>query len=205
MQSLLLGLRMRIRQLVLIAGMLLIASASTAKICKTVGPDGSVVYTDRPTGSCNDDKEQTPPAAVADKSKRAVEPTPKAATSAPDPNVEKALVGVLGLEDKVERTRTFCVRAVPASTLRYDAAAEGWKQRNAAIVGKARRALAQTFAPAQQQLIDNDVERRNLQSMGQVTAAPKASQATWCDQSIAEIESRALDPKENLTAPLAPY
>jgi len=217
------------------------AGASHAKICKTVGPDGSVVYTDRPVASCNaTNAEPTPaPAATSPQSqpsgsaKRAIgsntqaanpsaadgqEPEcsgahgcaraaagPQPAPSTIDPSIETAVIGVLGLEDMVERTRAFCVKALPTSSRRYDAAADHWKQRNAVTVAKTRRALAQTFVPQRQQLIGDGVKARNEQSLERIASAPQVSQMKWCDRSATEIEARMLDPKENLTTPLGPY
>lgn len=193
-------LQIRVERFVLCAALLLMAAAADAKICKTVGPDGTVVYTDRPVASCNTETEPTPATPAPAKT------APKAESpSAPDSTVEKAVIGVLGLEDMVERTRAFCVKVLPTSSRRYDAAADQWKERNAAAVAKTRRALAQTFVPQQQQLISDGVKARNEQSLERVVSSPKASQIKWCDQSAADIEARALDPKENLTAPLAAY
>ena len=214
---------MRVKQFVICAGMLLVSSVSMAKICKTVGPDGSVVYTDRPTASCNTEPEAATEKVVAPREVPVTaEPQPTTSVSstkratraeseivpaptALDPAIEKAVIGVLGLQDMVERTRSFCVKVLPTSARRYDAAADSWQQRNAGTVAKARRALAQTFVPQQQQLISQGVQQRNQQSLERVVVAPKASQIKWCDESADEVEARALDPQANLTAPLVPF
>jgi hypothetical protein len=213
-------IQMRVKSVCVFAVSLLVAGTASAKICKTVGPDGSVTYTDRPTASCGADapiETQSPapaPASTATSggAKKATRTSPStdsaehAVDSGRDAGaVEKAVIGIMGLEDLVQRSYDVCVSVLPTSMGRYGAAADGWRDRNASATAKMRRALSMTFNATQQRLMAEGVHVRNQQQLAPILASPKASQIKWCDQTANEIEARALDAKENLTTPLASY
>jgi hypothetical protein len=207
---------MRVKSLAVFAVSLLVASAASAKFCKTVGPDGSVTYTDRPTASCEADAPietrapgSTPvPSAGSGGAKKATQTSPAANSTGQERDtgaVEKAVIGIMGLEDLVQRSYDLCVSVLPTSTSRYGAAADGWRDRNGNATAKMRRALSMTFNAAQQRLMADGVRLRNQQQLAPILASPKASQIKWCDQTASEIDARALDAKENLTTPLAAF
>jgi Domain of unknown function (DUF4124) len=124
-----------------------------------------------------------------------------------DPAVEKALIGVLGLEDLVTRTEDICVRNLPTSMKKYSAATTQWKDRNATVVTKSHRVLSDLFDASQRQLISAGVKAKSEQLLASVVAAPMASKIKWCDQSAGEINSGAMDVynKPNLATPLISY
>jgi hypothetical protein len=201
-----------------------VASGAAAKICKSVGPDGAVIFTDRPTASCD-----TAPAS----SETAATPKPSAGTvsvaasatmgakkssgldpSADEPNqraatdrvaVEKSVIGIMGLEDAIQRAYDFCASVSPASTPRYGNAADGWRERNVSATAKMRRALAQAFNPSQQRQMAEGVKARNQAQLAPVLASPKAAQIKWCDQNADQIDARVFDAKEPLTASLTNF
>jgi hypothetical protein len=209
---------MRIQVLSLLVASLFVASGAMAKICKTVGPDGTVTYTDRPgADACADTNataappktEKAPAPNAATKQENRATPPNESAPAVPQPasasEVEKSVIAILGLEDLVQRSYDFCVGVQPSSAARYGNAADAWRERNAAATVKMRRALAQTFNGTQQKLMLEGVKSRNQQQLAPVLAGSKASQIKWCDQTANEIDSRALDAKSSLTTPLSGF
>jgi hypothetical protein len=209
---------MRIKSLPILLVSLLFAGTATAKICKTVGPDGSVTYTDVPgaDASCGKAEEPAPqpkaagPAPVTGAGAKPVVRSDKTQQSAPAssgtaavPSVETAVIGILGLEDLVQRSYDLCIGVLPGSAARYGNAADGWRDRNVAATTKMRRALMQTFNGAQQKVMSEGVKARNQKQLESVIASPKASQIKWCEQTAGEIDNRAFDVKDSLVAPLA--
>jgi hypothetical protein len=201
-----------------------VASGATAKICKSVGPDGAVIFTDRPTASCDTaaaSSETTttlkPSVATASMSAAttsgarqsggldspAAEPNQRPATDRVA--VERSVIGIMELEEAIQRAYDFCVSVSPASTPRYGNAADGWRERNVSATAKMRRALSQAFNPSQQRQIGEAVKARNQAQLAPVLASPKASQTKWCDQNADQIDARVFDAKEPLTASLANF
>lgn len=124
-----------------------------------------------------------------------------------DPAVDKAMIGVMGLEDLVRQMDDLCTRTLPTSFKKYNTASTNWNQRNAEIVAQQRRVLADTATPAERRLIEAGVKAKTQQAMAAVINAPMASKIKWCDQSAEEINNGALDPrnKPNLSNPLMNY
>lgn len=185
---------------------LLMAGTAMAKICKTVGPDGSVTYTDRPADSCADSQaqsESSKPAAPAVASVAPAADAPSEVASAA--SIERSVIAIMTLEDRVQRAYDTCAQLQPASIRRYGDAIDGWRERNAAATRKMNRALAQGFNGTQQRAIRDGVSKRNGQQMESMRASPVSAQLKWCEQTTAEIESRALDVTATLAAPLASF
>ncbi|MBI4694656.1 MAG: DUF4124 domain-containing protein [Gammaproteobacteria bacterium] len=88
-----------------VAALLIAASAAAAAegVYRSVGPDGRTVCSDQPPAG-------TKPATTA-------KADPKA--------LEKAVIGVLGLDDLVRQTGRRCLEAKPESAARYGGAASG--------------------------------------------------------------------------------
>lgn len=134
-------------------------------------------------------------------------PVEQPAAAKADLAVEKAVIGVLGMEDLVQRTETLCVGTLPTSYKRYSGAASGWKQRNGALVSQARNVLAQAFSAIDRQKIEFGIRAMNEKQLGPVIAAPMASKIKWCDNSSDEINSGVTDVhnRPNLSVPLMNY
>jgi hypothetical protein len=208
---------MRIQSLLVLLATLLVAGTASAKICKTVGPDGTVTYTDRPADACDAEAQAQAQAAKAGAPAPGTKPvirkegapseTPPAPATPTPPvtSAETAVVGILGIEDLVQRSYDFCIGVLPTSAVRYGNAADGWRDRNMAATSKMRRALLQTFSGPQQKSMMEGVKARNQRQLSSVVSAPKDAQIKWCDQTASEIESKALDIKDTLLAPLATY
>jgi hypothetical protein len=201
-----------------------VASSAMAKICKSVGPDGAVIFTDRPTASCDDSATAVPEKAAGAKAgaSAAVTPSTIAGTNAaahanssadeskqPPPSdrvaIEKAVIGIMALEDAIQRSYDFCASVSPASTPRYGNAADGWRERNVKATAKMRRALSQAFNASQQRQIAEGVKARNQAQLAPVVASSKSAQIKWCDQNADDTDARAFDAKESFTAPLTSF
>jgi hypothetical protein len=203
----------RIQSLLVLLAALLMAGTASAKICKTVGPDGTVTYTDRPVDACEEEAAQSKAGAPASAAKPATRkdaapsesPAAPATPPAPVASAETAVVGILGIEDLVQRSYDFCSGVLPTSAVRYGNAVDGWRDRNVKATAKMRRALMQTFSGPQQKTMLEGVRARNQRQLDPVVSAPKDAQIKWCDQTASEIESKALDIKDTLLAPLANY
>jgi len=204
---------------------LLMAAANglLAQVYKSVGPDGKIVYTDKPpTGA--DTKStvisaptQTPPqpsspttkptpvaadapvsqgskSATAKKAQRVEAPRNDApATPEVDAVLEKAVTAVMGYDDLVRQAEDVCMRTLPTSFKKYSAATNGWKQRNAVILSQQQRVLSQAFSASQRQVMEAGVRTRNQQMFAPILSAPTASKIKWCDQTVDEINNGAMD------------
>lgn len=202
-------------------------------VYKSIGPDGKVIYTDQPPGTAERSyatpgstkpapkapaarkgdygvQVETPPPAFAN-AKRATrqEPVAPPAPSADtvDPSVEKAVIGVLGLEDVVRQMEALCVRTLPTSMKRYGGAVDGWKKRNDMIVFRARQVLADAFNPTMRNMIEVGIKSRNENTLAPVNNAPVAKRIEWCDKSSDDIARGTMDAfnKDKLSQPLATY
>jgi hypothetical protein len=215
------------------------ACGAFAQVYKSIGPDGKVIYSDKPPADSDakptaiaappklsppsapadapsapaDAPVKQPPKTWAEKKAAAVSPirvdparAKQPVQSEVDPAVEKAVIAVLALEDLAMQTEALCLRTLPTSFKRYSTV-DGWRQRNAAILARAKLVLAEAFIPADRQLIETGVKGRNVQTLAPVVAAPTASRIKWCDESADEISSGRMDPnrKENLSTPLMSY
>lgn len=197
---------------IVVLASLLVSGVASAKICKTVGPDGSVTYTDRPgVDTCaiaEEQPAQTKPGAASAKKAASPAQAPAvaepAATSGPasTADVEKSVLAILDLEERAVRAYDFCAQVQPSSIRRYGDATDGWRERNVAATIKMHRALAETFNGEQQRIIREGVKQRYERQMAPVAKSAKDAQTKWCDQTMTEIENRGLDIKPELVAPL---
>lgn len=220
---------MRSRTLALLAIAVSIPSAWAQGVYKVVGPDGKITYSDQPPGSTSVQYKSAPAAAPAPQpgtanspvesarptqlrpSKRAVagnggsaaEPEHKPV----DPALEGAVIGALGIDDLVRRTEKICTATLPTSFKRYSSAAEGWRSRNADLVTRAHRALADTFDPSARQMIEAGIVARNEATLAVVQRAQAAPRIKWCDKSTDEIANGTMDlrHKQRLSSPLLAY
>ncbi|MGZ3256794.1 MAG: DUF4124 domain-containing protein [Usitatibacter sp.] len=133
-------------------------------------------------------------------------PGPQAA-QALDPAVEKALIGVMGMEDLVLQTESLCLQALPTSFKKYTTSTSNWKQRNAAVLAQQRRVLSEAVSPSQRQLIEGALKVKNQRMLVPIVNAPMASKIKWCDESSDEINGGKMDVynNEKLAPPLMNY
>jgi hypothetical protein len=227
----------------LILALAMTACGAYAQVYKSIGPDGKVVYSDKPPESANSKSSvistpapASPPAAVREparspaasasitqepagtvpnksraKQAQRVDP-PRNEAPAPtgpvaDPALEKAVVGVMGIADLVVQMEDLCSRTLPTSFKKYNGAAAGWNQRNAAVVAQQRRVLSDAFDASQRQRLELAAKEKNQQTLAPVLTAPMASKIKWCDQSVDEINRGGMDVhnRPNLSSPLMGY
>lgn len=194
--------------------------ASAQPVYKTVGPDGKITFSDEPPAAGKttalEGYGQPPPkepapdprAKAAELTRQAQErysaKSVKSATAVPaaqpvkaqtaiDPALGEAVIGVLGFEDIVKQTESLCISTLPTSFKKYGGAADGWRQRNAAILQQQRTISAQAFTATQRVTIENTVKAKNAEQLAPVLQAPAASKIKWCDQSADEMNRGVLD------------
>lgn len=205
--------------------------AHAGPVYKIVGPDGKVTFSDKPPAEAVSGTYQvvgaqgsamSAPAAEAPRGGDALAAEPRvAAASAPEqasrapapdeirfgpsPELEGAVIGVLGIEDIVKRTETLCVETLPTSFGKYAAAVMDWQTRNGAVVARARELLASEFDAATQAAIATGLRLKNDGVFTPVRSASAAARINWCDESFATLSAGTMDVHANpkLTAPLA--
>lgn len=128
---------------------------------------------------------------------REAPPVEAPAAQALDPAVEKALIGVMGMEDLVLQTEYLCLQALPTSFKKYTTSTTNWKQRNAAVLAQQRRVLSEAISPSQRQLIEGALKVKNQRMLAPVLNAPMASKIKWCDESSDEINGGKMDVYNN--------
>lgn len=188
--------------------------AQAGTVYKVVGPDGRVTFTDRPPTAASAPTpppeppptvrlgpDRPPPLADLDErragAKRAQAAT-RAETSATaagavSPALERAVIGVLGMADLVQQTETLCQQTLPTSFARYAEAGEGWRQRNGAVVARARQVLGTGFDAVTSERIRQALVDRNAGNLGAVKAADRGRRISWCDKSMDEVKSGVMD------------
>jgi hypothetical protein len=217
-------------------------------VYKSVGPDGKIVYTDKPPTTADTQSSvinmpsqaqmQVPPQTQPELQSPTKKPTPVSADAATsqgskratakqaqraevprndaqaapaaskvDPALEKAVIGVMGYEDLVRLSEDVCMSTLPTSFKKYNAATDGWKQRNAAILSQRQRVFSQVFNASERQQIEAGVKARTQQMFAPIVNAPTASKIKWCDQTVDELNKGAMDMhnKPNLSTPLMSY
>jgi hypothetical protein len=205
---------------------LLIICCSTAnsvlaqQMYKTVGPDGKVTFTDRPATEQQSKvsvmhsytlRPVVPPAPKVDP---ALAPKPPARrrneSDAPPavitPDVEEAMVTVMGLTEFGRRFEGFC-SASSADNKAFMGASNAWKQRNAAAIEQQKRLLTTVVSPAKRaQLIDREQQLLG-DEIGKASARSMEARKEWCDGVVAELNSGRsdIDKPAMMAVPLTPY
>jgi hypothetical protein len=208
------------------------SSAHAQAIYKTIGPDGRVIYSDKPPVGAAKPAVPASPSPAADA--RASNKPPVGASTRPstvatppaqsspslgqadasapdqgriDPVLERALIRVMGNEDLLSRTEEVCLQTLPTSFKKYNAAAASWKQRNAAVLAQYRRVMSEGVTESQRQLLEARVKSINDPNMAIVANAPVASRISWCDKSFQEIGSGKIDLHDapDVSGPLMDY
>ncbi|HCT40167.1 MAG TPA: hypothetical protein DF427_03110 [Moraxellaceae bacterium] len=172
-------------------------------IYKVVGPDGKVVFSDKPPADVGGDvsvieggfeRKQSanepaadvvsPPVPRVTKQATVAQPKPQApAQMAIDPALVGAVFGVMGFEDLVLQTERICTQTLPTSMKRYSGATQVWRQRNASVLARYQQVLAKAITPVHRKQLEAEVKTRNEKSLLPVVKAPAASRISWCDKS----------------------
>jgi hypothetical protein len=108
-------------------------------------------------------------------------------------NLLRGLRVVLGNMRLVEETSALCTSTLPTSFKQYDGAASLWKSRNGDVINQANAVLSAAFSASERAQLEMDA-RQTTDSMLQVVRnADTARRITWCDKSVGEMSSGALD------------
>ena len=179
------------------------ANGSLAQqLYKTVGPDGKITFSDRPqiesktrlsVMHSNILHPVEPPA------EQAVVPPPRrkelvVQESVPviTPDVEEAMMSVMGLTEFGRRFEGFC-NASAAEAKEFSAATYAWKQRNAAAIEQQKRLLAEVFSPVRRaNLIDRE-QQQMAEELGKAAARAPAARREWCSGVVAELNGGQSD------------
>lgn len=195
-------------------------------IYKVVGPDGKVVFSDKPPADASGDvsvieggfeRKQsapeapaavvTPPAPRVTKQASVAQPQPQPVQMVIDPALVGAVFGVMGFEDLVMQTERICIQTLPTSMTRYSGATQVWRQRNASVLVRYQQVLAKAITPTHRKQLEAEVKARNEKSLSPVVKAPAASRISWCDKSGDLIGKGDMDVhnKPALAGPLMSY
>ena len=190
-----------------------VAAHAQHRVYKTVGPDGSVTFTDKPpagqapvTPTLATAPEPRDPGSDSPEPRTATErragakkairkedtaasnPPPQA-TGTPDPAALRGLYAFIGLESLVDQFRDLCLKTLPTSFKRYDGAAAAWKTRHEQVLARYPAVMQENLTSAQQSALRAEVNDRTRSMLAPVAAANVAQRIKWCDSSAAEINS----------------
>lgn len=176
--------------------------ALAQQMYKSVGPDGKITFTDRPAVDTSvklsvmrSNTLRALPAPV-----RKPEPAPRRAEILPaaegpveiTPEIEEAMISVMGLADFGRRFESFC-DDTPADAKAFTSANYEWKKRNADALEQQKRLLTEVVSPFKRA---NLVERQQAllsDEIGKAAARTPAARKEWCDSVVAELNSGRSD------------
>lgn len=168
---------------------LLLLEPASAEIYKSVGPDGKVIYT-------NVTPEKKAAAAIVQPAATRAQSRPADADAGGrilTPEVISAVSNVMGVAQLVSSSREFCVAAQPASHRRYMSAADGWGQRNSAVVAQKDRVLAHPVQHMVAEALNAETLRKTDSLMQPVKQSSNADRIQWCDKAFADVDRGVLD------------
>lgn len=217
----------------MICAMAITPGVAVPGVYRSVAPDGHVTYADVPPANTNaaavatakSESVPAPAASAAAPTRRGRFALPNATKSAimakrtdsetapvtstalrsDYHDAEAAAIGVLGIEDIVNRMVNICMETLPTSFALYDDTANKWRRRNGATVTMAEQVLTKIFTAAEHQGVKSAIAVKNSAMYAPIVVAQRAQRITWCDRSVGEIESGKMDVSTNnkLAAPLA--
>ena len=164
--------------------LLLAIQPAVAEVYKTVGANGKVIYTNvQAVPSKGLERGSARPA------QRGIDEGGKILTS----DVIGAVANVMGVAQLVSSSREFCAATMPSSHKRYDLAAQGWDQRNSAVVAQKDRVLAHPVQHMVAEALSADMHRKTADLMHPVKQSPPAARVVWCDKAFADVDRGVLD------------
>ena len=175
-------------------------SVGAQQLYKSVGPDGKVVFADRPA---NDAKAKVStmqsyvlrpveaPVAKKEAVAKAEAPAEFLNDALVTPEHEESMLKIMELVDFGRKFEPFCA-ASETSTKTFAAAHKAWLRRNALYVEHQKRLLMEVVTPTRRMAMQNKLATR----VGQVALKPTASaavRAEWCDSISTELNSGRSD------------
>lgn len=185
---------MKQMQLLLVLLGALTPPLALADIYKSLGPDGQVVYSNvAPKNKSTPVAILQPPGQKAAAPRARPQPAVHGSNDVLTPDVVGAVANVIGVAHLISSTRDFCVATVPASLKRYSSAATAWEQRNAVVVAKKNSLLSISDRQLVAAALSGDVLRMTDDMMRPVKQSGTAERIKWCNKTIDEVDSGALD------------
>jgi len=175
-------------------------SVEAQQLYKSVGPDGKVVFSDRPA---NDAKAKVStmqsyvlrPVEAPVAKKEAVAKVESPADFVNDalvtPEHEETMLKIMELVDFGRKFEPFC-SASDVSAKAFSAAHKAWLRRNALYIEHQKRLLMEVVTPTRRLAMQNKLAAR----VGQLTLKPAASTAArteWCNSISSELNSGGSD------------
>jgi hypothetical protein len=182
------------------------SGAMAQQMYKTVGRDGKVTFSDRPAFESSEKLsvmnsytlgpvELAKPAAEATRKKAepsAARPDTRAPGPTVTPEVEGAMVTIMGLVEFDRKFHHFC-KSSEAGAKAFSAATAGWSKRNAQYIEHQKRLLMEVVSPNKRaELLDRAAVLLS-QEAGKIAARTPASRQQWCVGVIDELASGRSD------------
>ncbi|GAA5162873.1 DUF4124 domain-containing protein [Viridibacterium curvum] len=158
------------------------ASAVSAQVYKSIGPDGKVIYSDKPPEAA---KEVTPM-------------NIKGAPLTDESDPLKAAVMVHAIDQTVESFHQFCLREEPDVAQAVSQAREKWGAQHSALIGKARSILQTELSEEQRYNLTATLRLAETDVLQQLKRATKAQRTEMCKAWPA----RSMSPELNLMGKL---
>jgi hypothetical protein len=206
-----------LKNLILLVGACLsIPAALAQQLYKSTGPDGKVVFTDRPplekAGKLSvmrsyvlrpvEEPKQVAAQAPAQPASAAVAIDPSATVT---PAIEDIMVTVTGLYEFTRRFQSVC-STTPAASKAFSSAATKWKQRHDGYIEHQKRLLMEVVSPQKRAELQ---DRTNLYVEELSKRVPKnvAGRQEWCTGAVGELDGGKLDINKPamLAVPIKPY
>lgn len=181
------------------------AGGQAQQMYKTIGPDGKITFSDRPEISADTKvsvmrknvlRPVEVPAAKRDGSQAPRPASHKrgAGEAAPDitPDIEEAMVSVMGLSEFGRRFDGFC-SATQEEAQAFAAANYGWQKRNSAAVEQQKQLLTVVLSPARRAHLVDRERQRLADEIGKAAARDPVARKAWCEGIIAELNSGRSD------------
>ena len=176
------------------------AGAAAQQLYKSVGPDGKVIFSDRPA---NDAKAKVSamqsyvlrpleaPAAKKEAVAKVEDPAKFVNDALVTPEHEESMLKIMELVDFGRKFEPFCSASEPSAKA-FAAAHKAWLRRNALYVEHQRRLLMEVVTPTRRLGMQNKLAAR----VGQLVLKPTASVAArteWCNSISTELNSGRSD------------
>jgi hypothetical protein len=182
------------------------SGALAQQMYKTVGRDGKITFSDRPAFESTEKMSvmrsytlrpvelAKPPAGPPRKKTEpgAGPPDSGAPLATVTPEVEEAMVTVMGLVEFDRKFRPFC-KGSEAGAKAFSAATAGWRKRNAQYVEHQKRLLMEVVSPNKRAELQDRAAALLTEEAGKIAARTPASRQEWCDSVIDEIASGRSD------------
>ena len=109
------------------------------------------------------------------------------------PDVIGAVSNVMGVAQLVSTSREFCAATRPSAHKRYTLAAQGWDQRNSAVVAQKDRILSHPVQQMVAEALSADMHRKTANLMHPVKQSTPSERAQWCDKAFEDVDRGVLD------------